>query len=108
MNYFKLVLVKMACIGHSSRLYLSCAFPQLLYGSEVMHIPETLLKTIETSLNKAARIILGKKGDSNVIWEALRGDLGWLSIESHFNMSKLNFLVTFVGAPIVDYLNRFS
>lgn len=79
-------------IGHSSRLYLACAKPQLLYGSEVIPLSKTLLETADTHLIKVARNILGKKGDACVIFEALRRDLDWLSIGSDsFGLSKLRF-----------------
>jgi hypothetical protein len=78
-------------VGHSSRLYQSCAMPQFLYGSEIFTMSATHLRSAVTQMNKAARNIFGKKGDCNVIFEALRGDLGWLSLRSELDLAKLRF-----------------
>jgi hypothetical protein len=51
----------------------------------------THLRSAENQMNKAARNIFGKKGDCNVIFEALRGDLGWLSLKSKLDLAKLRF-----------------
>jgi hypothetical protein len=58
--------------------------PQFLYGSKVFPVNLTLLKAAKTQLNKAARNIFGKKGDSNVIFEALRGDLEWILLNPNW------------------------
>jgi hypothetical protein len=44
-------------VGHSARLYQSCAMPQLLLRSEVFPFSLTHLKAAETQMNKAARNI---------------------------------------------------
>jgi hypothetical protein len=48
-------------VGHSSRLYQSCALPQFLYGLEIFTMFATHLRSAETQMNKAARNIFGKK-----------------------------------------------
>jgi hypothetical protein len=76
-------------VRHNARLFQCCAMPQLLYGAEILTMNMTMMKKVETHLHKAARAVFRKKGDSNVIFEALRGDLDWLSIRSKFDMAKL-------------------
>jgi hypothetical protein len=75
-------------VGHSARLFQCCAMPQLVYGAEIWTMNMTMMKKVETHLHEAARAVFRQKGDSNVIFEALRGDLDWLSIRSEFDMAK--------------------
>jgi hypothetical protein len=76
-------------VGHNARLFQCCAMPQLLYGAEISTMNMTLMKKVETHLHKAAQAVFCKKGNSNVIFEALQGNLDWLSICSKFDMAKL-------------------
>jgi hypothetical protein len=77
-------------VGHSVRLYQCCAImPQLLYGAKILTMNKTTMKKAETHLHKAARAVFRKKGDSNVNFEAIRGDLDRFSIRCEFDMVKL-------------------
>jgi hypothetical protein len=54
---------------------------RLLYGSEVWSAHSaSALEKLEVAQPMAGRQILGQSGGSNIIREAVLGDLGWLSI----------------------------
>jgi hypothetical protein len=63
---------------------------RVLYGSEVWFAHIALaLKKLEVAQAMAGRQILRKSGGSNIIREAVLGDLGWLSIKSCLRLAKL-------------------
>jgi hypothetical protein len=53
--------------------------------------PPLRLKELERTQNAAGRHIFGRGGGANVIEEAVRGDLGWLTMESRVTLAKLRF-----------------
>jgi hypothetical protein len=65
--------------------------PYLLYGAEVWSLTPKGLQDLETAQTQGARRIFGKRAKATVINEALRGDLGWLSVQSQVAIAKLRF-----------------
>jgi hypothetical protein len=79
-------------IGQSAFLWNLFARHRLLYGAEVWSVnSETDWRDLEKAQLQAAKRIFGKKAAATVIGEALRGDLGWLSVKSHIALAKLKF-----------------
>jgi hypothetical protein len=79
-------------IGQSAFLWNSFARPRLLYGAEVWSVnSETNWHDLEKAQLQAAKRIFGKQAAATVIGEALRGDLGWLSVKSLIALAKLKF-----------------
>lgn len=87
-------------VGHLSTLWGLFARSRLLYGSEVWSAPSaSALDSLEVAQTSAGRQILGKSGDSNIIREAVYGDLGWLSVQSHLRLAKLRFFARLLRLP---------
>lgn len=79
-------------IGQSAFLWNLFAKPRLLYGAEVWPVGSaTNINKLESAQLQGARRIFGKKAHATVIGEALRGDLGWISIQSQIALTKLKF-----------------
>jgi hypothetical protein len=77
-------------VGHLARLYDTYSRPRLLYGAEVWAVTSaTGMRKLEVSQNSACRHIFARRGGANVIEEAARGDLGWLTMESRVTLDKL-------------------
>jgi hypothetical protein len=71
-------------VGHLAEIWGLFARSQLLYGSEIRSAPSaSALESLEVAQTMAGRQILGKPGNSNIIREAIYGNLGWLSIKSY-------------------------
>ena len=87
-------------VGHLADLWGLFARSRLLYGSEIWstHSPSAL-ESLETAQTVAGKQILGKPGGSNLIREAVYGDLGWLSIRSHLRLAKLRFYGRLLRLP---------
>jgi hypothetical protein len=63
-----------------------------MYGAEIWSISSAArLKELERTQNAAGRHIFGRGGGASVIEEAVRGDLGWLTMESRVTLAKLRF-----------------
>jgi hypothetical protein len=63
-----------------------------MYGAEVWAVTSaTGMRKLEVSQNSACRHIFARRGGANVIEEAARGDLGWLTMESRITLVKLRF-----------------
>lgn len=56
------------------------------FGPHIVLLP---VANLETTQATAGRQILGKSGASNVLTEAVLGDLGWMSIRSHLRLAKM-------------------
>jgi hypothetical protein len=79
-------------IGQSAFLWNLFAKPRLLYGAEVWSVSSQQgWKDLESAQLQGARRIFGKKSNHSTIGEALRGDLGWQSIELQVSLAKLKF-----------------
>jgi hypothetical protein len=80
-------------VGQLAELWGLFARSHLLYGSEVWSTHSaSALEKLEVTQAMAGRQILGKKGASNIIREAVLGDLGWMSVKSHLRLAKLRML----------------
>jgi hypothetical protein len=80
-------------IGQSAFLWNLYARPRLLYGAEVWSVNSAKdWADLERVQLQAAKRIFGRKAAAPVIGEALRGDLGWLSIKFQVALAKLKFL----------------
>ena len=87
-------------VGHLSSLWGLFARSRLLYGSEIWSAPSaSALESLEAAQTSAGRQILGKAGDSNIIREAVYGDLGWFSVRSYLRLAKLRFLTRLLCLP---------
>jgi hypothetical protein len=64
------------------------------------------LKKLDTIQAMAGRQILGKSGNSNVINEAVLGDLGWLSIKSCLRLSKIRLFGRLMSLPSDNLAKR--
>jgi hypothetical protein len=88
-------------VGQLAELWGLFARSRFLYGSEVWSAPSaTALEKLEVVQAMAGRQILGKSGGSNVIREAVLGDLGWMSIKSHLRVAKLRLFGRLEMLPI--------
>jgi hypothetical protein len=61
--------------------------------------PKKGLQDLESAQLQGARRIFEKKANYSTVGEALRGDLGWLSIESQVALAKLSFYVHLCRLP---------
>jgi hypothetical protein len=62
-----------------------------MYGAEVWAVTlATSIRKLQVSQNSACRHIFARRGGANIIEEAARGDLGWLTMES-LTLVKLHF-----------------
>lgn len=87
-------------VGHLADLWGLFARSRLLYGSEIWSTHSaSALESLETAQTIAGRQILGKPGGSNMIREAVYGDLGWLSVRSHLRLAKLRFYGRLLRLP---------
>jgi hypothetical protein len=76
--------------GQLAELWGLFARSRLLYGSEVWSATiASVLESLEVTQAMAGRQILGKAGDSNIIREAILGDLGWMTVKSYLRLAKL-------------------
>jgi hypothetical protein len=74
--------------GQLAELWGLFARSRLLYGSEVWSTHSaSALEKLEVTQAMAGRQILGKSGSSNIIREAVLGDLGWMSVKSHLRLA---------------------
>jgi hypothetical protein len=79
-------------VGHLARLHDTYSRPRLMYGAEIWSITSVArLKELERTQNAAGRHIFGRGGEASVIKEAIRGDLGWLTMESRVALAKFRF-----------------
>jgi hypothetical protein len=79
-------------IGQSAFLWNLFAKPRLLYGAETWSVSSKKgWQDLESAQLQGARRIFGKKANYSKVGEALRGDLGWLSVESQAALAKLSF-----------------
>jgi hypothetical protein len=79
-------------VGHLARLYDTYSRPRLMYGAEIWSITSVArLNELESTQNAAGRHIFGRGGGASVIEEAVRGDLGWLTMESRVTLAELRF-----------------
>jgi hypothetical protein len=79
-------------VGQLARLYDTYSRPQLMYRAEIWSITSVArLKELERTQNAAGRHIFGRGGGASVIEEAVRGNLGWLTMESRVALAKLRF-----------------
>jgi hypothetical protein len=70
------------------------------HGSDIWSAPSaSALESLEVAQTMAGRQILGEPGNSNIIREAIYGDLGWLSIKSYLRWSKLRFFGRLLRLP---------
>jgi hypothetical protein len=79
-------------VGHLARLYDTYSRPRVMYGAEVWAVTSaTGMRKLEVSQNSACRHSFARRGGANVIEEAARGDLGWLTMQSRVTLVKLRF-----------------
>jgi hypothetical protein len=96
-------------VGQLAELWGLFARSRLLYGSEIWSAPSaTALEKLEVVQAMAGRQILGKSGGSNVIREAVLGDLGWMSIKSHLRLAKLRLFGRLEMLPISSLAKTYT
>ena len=75
--------------GVVTKLWESLAIPSILYGVEVFDMADSDKRKLEIIERQVGRWAIG--GNKGTGWEAIYGDLGWMSLESRIIEKKLIF-----------------
>ena len=75
--------------GVVTKLWEALAIPSILYGVEVFDMAESDKRKLETIERQVGRWAIG--GEKGTGYEAIYGDLGWISLENRIMEKKLVF-----------------
>ncbi len=87
------VTPKSAC-----KVYNSICLSKLLYGFEIMDIPSTLIKDMESFHAEAAKSLQGLP--VNACNHGALRTIGWINIQSHIDIKRLLFLWRIICLPV--------